>query len=424
MKVTLAYGKNGLEIEVPESAVVVEPQHAAGLADEKAAVLESLRRPIGSGPLRERVKSTDRVAIVISDITRPTPNHKLVPWLIEELPHVPLNNYVIINGTGTHRDQTEAELRQMLGDEVVDRVRVINHHCQESGELVKLGESRFGCGVYLNKHYVEADFRIATGFIEPHFFAGFSGGPKGIMPAIAGLETIQTFHNARMIGHPLATWGIVDGNPLQEMAREVNAMCKPDFMLNVALNSAKEITAVFAGELEQAHATGCAYVKEQAMIRCDRRFDVVITTNSGYPLDQNLYQAVKGMSAAHKIVKQGGAILCAAECADGLPDHGNYAKILQMRSTPQEILTMIEDPSFQLFDQWQVQKQAVIQVWADVYVHSSLPEEAVRKAMFKPTSSIERTLAELSKMYGSDMSVAVLPLGPLTIPYIEGAAAE
>jgi nickel-dependent lactate racemase len=278
--------------------------------------------------------------------------------------------------------------------------------------------------VYLNKHYVEADFRIATGFIEPHFFAGFSGGPKGIMPAIAGLETIQTFHNARMIGHPLATWGIIEGNPLQEMTREVNAMCKPDFMLNVALNGAKEITAVFAGELEQAHATGCAYVKEQAMIRCDRRFDVVITTNSGYPLDQNLYQAVKGMSAAHKIVKQGGAILCAAECADGLPDHGNYAKILQMRRTPLDILAMIEDPSFQLFDQWQVQKQAVIQVWADVYVYSSLPEEAIRKAMFKPASSMERTLAELAKKYGSDMSVAVLPLGPLTIPYIEGAAAE
>lgn len=242
------------------------------------------------------------------------------------------------------------------------------------------------------------------------------------MPAIAGLETIQTFHNARMIGHPLATWGIVDGNPLQEMTREVNKMCKPDFMLNVALNGDKEITAVFAGELEQAHATGCAYVKEQAMIRCDRRFDVVITTNSGYPLDQNLYQAVKGMSAAHKIVKQGGAILCAAECADGLPDHGNYAKILQMRRTPQEILEMIEDPSFQLFDQWQVQKQAVIQVWADVYVYSSLPEEAVRKAMFKPTSSIERTLTELTRKYGADMSVAVLPLGPLTIPYTDEAA--
>jgi nickel-dependent lactate racemase len=407
-----------MEIEVPESAVVVEPRHAAAVADEKSAVLQALRRPIGSAPLRERVRSTDRVAIVISDITRPTPNHKLVPWLIEELPHVPLDNYVIINGTGTHRDQTEAELRLMLGNDVVDRVRVINHHCQEPSELVKLGESRFGCGVYLNKHYVEADFRIATGFIEPHFFAGYSGGPKGIMPAIAGLETIQTFHNARMIGHPLATWGIIDGNPLQEMTREVNKLCKPDFMLNVALNGAKEITAVFAGELEQAHATGCAYVKDQAMIRCDRRFDVVITTNSGYPLDQNLYQAVKGMSAAHKIVKQGGAIVCAAECADGLPDHGNYAKILQMRRTPQEILEMIEDPAFQLFDQWQVQKQAVIQVWADVYVYSSLPEEALRKAMFKPTSNIELTLSELTKKYGPDMSVAVLPLGPLTIPYV------
>ena len=155
------------------------------------------------------------------------------------------------------------------------------------------------------------------------------------------------------------------------------------------------------------------------MIRCDRRFDVVITSNSGYPLDQNLYQAVKGMSAAHKIVKQGGTIICAAECSDGLPDHGNYAKILQMRSTPQEMLDMIADPSFKMFDQWQVQKQAVIQVWADVMVYSSLSDEQVRRAMFTPTHDIGRTLEELKRKYGENLSVAVLPLGPLTIPYVD-----
>jgi nickel-dependent lactate racemase len=418
MNTTLLYGKKGITINVPDHSQVIEPKFFDGLANEEESVAAALANPIGSLPLRDRVKATDRVAIVISDITRPTPNHKLVPWLIKELPHVPLENFVIINGTGTHRDQTQEEFVSMLGEWVVEHIRIINHHCHETEELIKVGHSTFGCDVWLNKAYVEADFRIVTGFIEPHFFAGFSGGPKGIMPGIAGIDTIMTFHNARMIGDPLATWGNMQNNPVQDMTREVNRMCKPDFMLNVTLNGDKSITGVFAGELFEAHEAGCAYVKEHAMVQCDERFDVVITSNSGYPLDQNLYQAVKGMSAAHKIVKQGGTIISAAECSDGIPSHGKYFEILQMKETIEEILAMINDPAFAVYDQWQVQKQAVIQTWADVYVYSSLADEDLIKAKFKPTRNIEETLVDLEKKYGPDMRVAVLPLGPLTIPYV------
>lgn len=420
MEALLQYGKGTLPVRLPDETTVIEPVHLEGLADEKGAVQAALRQPIGLPSLREMVKGTDRVAIVISDITRPTPNHKLVPWLLEELAHVPDEQFVIINGTGTHRDQTPQEFEQMLGADIVRRVRVINHHCHEQSELVKVGRSEFVCDAYLNKTYVEADFRIVTGFIEPHFFAGFSGGPKGIMPGIAGIETIVTFHNARMIGDPLATWGQIDNNPLQRMAGEINRMCKPDFVLNVTLNKDKEITQVFAGELFAAHAQGCAFVKEHAMIPVERRFDVVLTSNSGYPLDQNLYQAVKGMSAAHKIVKQGGAIVIASECSDGIPDHGHYAEILKLRRTPQDLLALINDPSFSQFDQWQVQKQAVVQVWADVHVYSSLPDSLVEQAMLKPVRDIQETLEQLKRKYGEQMSIAVLPLGPLTIPYVRG----
>jgi lactate racemase len=419
MKTTLLYGNDGLGLNLPNNAFLVEPKNLPGLENDKDAVMNALKNPIGTAPLKEMVKSTDTVAIVISDITRPTPNHKLVPWLIEELNHVPHENFVIINGTGTHRDQTREEFVQMLGEWVVNNIRIINNHCHDKETLVNLGESKFGCDVYLNKDYVEADFRIVTGFIEPHFFAGFSGGPKGIMPGIAGIETIMTFHNARMIGDPRATWGNMEDNPVQDMTREINRMCKPDFMLNVTLNREKEITSVFAGELYEAHDRGCAFAKEHAMIRCDERFDVVITSNSGYPLDQNLYQAVKGMSAAHKIVKKGGAIIIASECSDGLPSHGNYSKIFEMANSPQELLDMINNPEFKMFDQWQVQKQAVIQVWADVYVYSKLTEEQVTGAMLKSTQNIEQTLEELKSHFGENMSVAVMPLGPLTIPYVE-----
>ncbi|MEK3905710.1 nickel-dependent lactate racemase [Oceanobacillus sp. FSL W7-1309] len=419
MKTELLYGKHGISLELPDNAFLIEPTNLPKLENEKEAIRQALRHPIGSGSLKESVKSTDTVSIVISDITRPTPNHILVPLLIEELNHVPLENFIIINGTGTHRDQTREEFVQMLGDWVVDNIRIINNQCHDKDTLVNLGRSKFGCDVYLNKEYVESDFRIVTGFIEPHFFAGFSGGPKGIMPGIAGIETILTFHNARMIGDPLSTWGNMENNPVQDMTREINSLCKPDFMLNVTLNREKEITNVFAGELYESHDLGCAFAKEHAMFRCDERFDVVITSNSGYPLDQNLYQAVKGMSAAHKIVKEGGSIIVASECSDGLPDHGNYAKIFDMAESPQKLLDMINDPEFKMFDQWQVQKQAVIQVWADVYVYSKLSDQQVKNAMLKPTNNIEQTIEDLKKKHGDTMTIAVLPLGPLTIPYVE-----
>lgn len=418
MQITLAYGKTGLPAELPDDAVVIEPRHLPKLEHEEVAVKEALCHPIGTPPLKDMVKAADKVAIVISDMTRPTPNHKLVSWLLRELEHVPRENFVIINGTGSHRDNTHEELSRMLGAEVVNTVRVINNNAFDKETLTYLGTSSFGAEVYLNKEYCASDFRIVTGFIEPHFFAGFSGGPKGIMPGIAGIETILHFHNASMIGNPNSTWGLIEGNPLQAAATEIALMCKPEFMLNVTLNGDKEITAFFAGDVIEAHRQGCAYVKEQAMAACAEPFDIVVTTNSGYPLDQNLYQAVKGMSAAQRIVKKGGAIICAAECSDGLPDHGNYAKILGMRSTPQGILDMIHDPLFSMFDQWQVQKQAMIQLWADVYVYSALPEEQVRKAMFKPCADIAQTVSELRVKYGPESKIAVMPLGPLTIPYV------
>ena len=420
-QVQLAYGRTGLPVKVPNSAVVIEPRHLPALADDKAAVVAAMRNPKGTPPLREMVKPNDTVAIVISDITRPTPNHKLVPWIMEELSFVPRENFLIINGLGTHRANTEAELIGMLGREVVSTVRILNHDAFNDQELVKVGRNSYGSDVFLNKSYVECSFKIATGFIEPHFFAGFSGGPKGINPGVAGIKTILDFHNAEMIGHPLSTWGVIEGNILQDAATQNCLMARPDFMLNVTLNGEKEITGVYAGDVIAAHREGCQFVKETAMYAVDEPFDIVITTNSGYPLDQNLYQTVKGMSAAAQIVRQGGAIISASECSDGVPDHGNYAKILKMRDTADELLQMICDPEFCLFDQWQVQVQAMVQKKAECYLFSTLDPAVVKGAKFIPITGIEETLAELISKYGADCRIAVLPLGPLTIPYVRGA---
>ncbi|WP_312423293.1 nickel-dependent lactate racemase [Anaerospora hongkongensis] len=418
-KVKLAYGKTGIEVTVPDQAVVIEPRHLAALPDEKAAVTAALRQPVGTLPLKEMVQRNQKVVIVISDITRPTPNHKLVPWLLEELAHVPSDNITILNGLGSHRANTQDELVQMLGRKVVDTIRIINHDAFTKEQLVKVGVNSHGSNVYFHKEYVNADFKIVTGFIEPHFFAGFSGGPKGICPGVAGIETILDFHNAKMVGHPLSTWGIIDGNILQGAATENCLMAKPDFMLNVTLNGDKAITGVFAGDVIAAHRQGCSFVKEHAMYEVDAPFDIVITTNSGYPLDQNLYQTVKGMSAAAQVVKPKGAIIAVSECSDGLPNHGNYAKILKMRETPQELLDMINDESFSMFDQWEAQVQAMIQLKADCYLYSSIDEETIRQAKLTPIKDVESTLQQLMNQYGENTRIAVLPLGPLTIPYVK-----
>jgi nickel-dependent lactate racemase len=418
-QVKLAYGKNGVTISVPNNAVVIEPRNLAGIEDEREKVLGALRNPIGALPLKDIANGKERIAIVISDSTRPTPNYKLVPWILEELADIPKDKFVIINGTGSHRANTKEELIQMLGQEIVDTVKVINHDAFNDDELVLVGTNSYGSKVYLNKTYAESDCKIVLGFIEPHFFAGFSGGPKGINPGIAGIRTILDFHNAKMVGHPSSTWGLIEGNTLQDAATQNCLLAKPDFMLNVTLNDNKEITNVFAGDVIAAHRVGCEFVREHAMYAVDAPFDIVITTNSGYPLDQNLYQTVKGMSAASQIVKKGGSIISVSECSDGVPDHGNYGKILQMRDTPQKLLEMINDESFSVFDQWQVQAQAMVQMKADCYLYSTLPPDIVRKAMLEPVCSVEETIANLLAKYGKEARLAVMPLGPLTIPYVK-----
>ena len=334
MQVELAYGRGRLPITVPDSATVITPHALPGLADEQAAFAAAVRAPIGTPPLREQVAATDRVAIVIADLTRPSPSERLVPWIMAELAHVPRENFVILNGTGSHRANTRAELVQMLGAEIVETVRVVNHDGFDETTLTCLGRTSGGGEVWVNNEYLAADVRIVTGFIEPHFFAGFSGGPKGIVPGLAGIRTIMYLHNAALIGHPGSTWGRLAGNPVQSAIREAVALAPPEFMVNVALNNRRQITGVWAGHYLTAHEAGCRFVADHATQPVDAPFDLVITTNSGYPLDQNLYQAVKGMSAAARIVRPGGAIIAAAECSDGLPDHGNFKQLLQMRPTP------------------------------------------------------------------------------------------
>jgi nickel-dependent lactate racemase len=418
--ILLAYGERGLAVTLPtENITVVEPTFRPALADQQGAVREALRHPIELPPLREIVRPQARVVIVTSDITRPVPNRTILPPLLAELAAVPDDRITILNGTGLHRPNSPAELAQMFGEEVVRRYQVVNHDAQREADLISVGRTDLGSEVWLNRWYVEADVRIVTGFIEPHFFAGFSGGPKGVIPGVAGARTITHNHRARLIAHPHARWGVTTGNPIHEEQRVGVALAPPHFLVNVATNRAKEITAVFAGHYLQAHEAGCADVRAAAMQPVAQRFPIVVTTNSGYPLDLNLYQAVKGMAAAEEIVAPGGAIVMAAECRDGV-GHGDFAHILDLRHSPADLLEMIESPEFHRLDQWQVQILARILNRHRVYLYSDrLSAEEVRRAHLEPAASVEAAVAELLNEYGRDAPVCVLPQGPLTIPYVQ-----
>ena len=278
--------------------------------------------------------------------------------------------------------------------------------------LAHVGETKAGVPVYLNKRWLGADVRITTGFVEPHFFAGFSGGPKMVAPGLAGLKTVLVLHDATRIGSPNATWGVIEGNPIQDDVREIARMTGVTFSIDVTLNRDQQITAVFAGELFAEHAQACAAAKSFVMRAVDAPFDVVLTTNSGYPLDQNLYQAVKGMSAAAKVIKPGGTIICAAECRDGLPNHGSYGAVLASQPSPKALLEMIHGPGYAVPDAWQVQIQAQIQMNAKVLVKNGfMPPAAIRAAHFEPIDDVAASACDALQCGGPHRDAVRAPAG-------------
>ena len=419
MNVHLAYGRGYVPVELPDAlTTVIEPSHTPGLPDERGAVLAALEKPIAAPRLRDWLKPGSRVCILFTDITRATPNHHLIPWLLDCLADVPREHITLLNTLGTHRPNTRPELEQILTPAVVRNYRVLNHEAGNSATLIPLGTTRDGTPALLNRHFVEADVRIVTGFIEPHFFAGFSGGPKGIMPGVAGLQTVMSNHGAANLTDPNATFGLTKGNPVWEEMRDIALRAGPSFLLNVALNEQRRITGVFAGDLLAAHRAGCEFVKQSAMQQFAAPFDLVVTTNSGYPLDQNLYQGVKGMSAGARVLQPGGTLILACECRHGVPANSSYDQLLRSAASPAEILARLATPGFRHPEQWQAQLQALVQRQARVLLYSALPDDVVRAAHLTPCHDIGAAVRALLPAHPNGARIAVLPQGPLTIPYL------
>ena len=421
MKVNLLYGKLGKLIEFPDDKTfVIRPKEVAPITDEKMAVYEALRAPTASSPLSEIVSADDTVAIVFSDITRPMPYDIVLPPLMEELSKVPDNQIVFINATGTHRPNTQGELIEILGEAIVDRFRIHQHDCNDAANLINIGSTSNHNEIWVNREYMESSIRILTGFIEPHLFAGFSGGPKAVLPGIAGVKNILSNHGSEMIGNPKSTFTHTVGNPIWEEMLEVATLTSPTFLLNVTLTEDRRITGVFAGELSKAHEKGVESLKRTAMIPVDGLFDVVISTAGGYPLDISMYQSVKGIAVAANIVKDGGAILLISACEEGLPDYGEYGDIFREADTPQDLLRTIHSPGYSMMDQWDAQIQAQICQRVKLHIYSEgLTNEEIRQVFGIPCNDVEHTVSELLKEYGPGARIAVLPAGALTIPYVK-----
>lgn len=415
--VQLAYGSSGLEVAVPGTATVVTPTHRQAVPDEVEAVRAALAQPVAGPPLRDLVPRGARVAIAVCDATRPQPRVPMLAAIGAELDgHVLDDDVVVLIATGTHSASTVEQRRELVGDEVLRRWRVVDHDSRDKPKLKHFGTVE-GVPVTLNREWLEADVRITTGFVEPHFFAGFSGGPKMVAPGLAALETVLELHSPARIADPRATFAVVEGNPVHDPVRAIAAATGVTFAVDVLIDARHRITHAFGGPVLEMHARARETAREVAMRPVGGPFDIVLTTNSGYPLDRNLYQSVKGMAAAATVVREGGTIICAAECRDGLPDEGPYARLLHSAASIEQAGQNILHAGRSIPDGWQVQVQARVQARARVLLHSLLHAEVARGAHVEPIGdpgSALRSLLERSP----GARVCVLPEGPQTIPYI------
>jgi nickel-dependent lactate racemase len=415
VRVDLAYGRHGTWVDVPDHAEVVLPVDAPALPDEMSAIRHALARPVSGPSLRDIVGGafSGRAAVVFPDLTRPMPNRTVLPPLLDELARagVPDERIVLLCATGTHRRATAAEMRDLVGPEVVARYRIVDHDAG-GDDHVEVGKVD-GVSVRLQRDYVEADVRVVSGFVEPHFFAGFSGGPKAVCPGLAATETILEAHHPRRIADPQATFCTRAGNPVHDFVRAATALAPPHLSIDVAINRARRVTAVFAGPLPAAHDAACAHVGAAAVREVSAPFDLVVSTNGGHPLDRNLYQAVKGMAAADRVVRDGGTVVMAAACEDGVPAGGAFARLLSEARTADDLVGATAGPEL---DRWQAQVLGRVLGRAQVLLHSDgLDERDIRAALLVPVNDLNAAVGDALGRLGPASRVAVLPEGPLTV---------
>jgi nickel-dependent lactate racemase len=411
-----------LDVELPDDRVVgpLAIRPAAPLDNPDEAAAQALQNPIGSRPLAELARGRKNACILVCDITRPVPNRLILPPILRTLHEqgIARRDILILIATGLHRPNEGAELEEMLGLDIVAGYRVENHHGKVKEEHDFLGVTPNGVPVWLDSRYLRADLKITTGLIEPHLMAGYSGGRKVICPGIAGLETVKVWHGPRFLEHPRADCGIVEGNPVHEENTRIALMAGCDFIVNVCLDGQRRITWVGAGDMIQAWQHGVRFIERVVKVPVTEPLDIVITSCAGYPLDTTWYQAIKGLTGALPIVKQGGTIIMAASLSEGLgsPD---FQRLLAENPDLKLFKQRILGKDYFVMDQWQLEELAkVVERCRVKVVSDGVSPETLRRCFVEPAGTVEQALQDSLAEYGPQSKIAVIPKGPYVLPYV------
>ena len=417
MKTTFAFGKNGIDVSIPDgySCRVLRSHTAAAIGDIDSALASALDRPIGCEPLATLAAGKRTAAISVCDITRPAPNSVSLPPLLARLhaAGIPIDGVTILIATGLHRAATNEEIETIVGSEIAAKYRVVSHDARDFAGHRPLGATRRGTPVYIDERFMAADLHITLGFIEQHLMLGFSGGRKLVAPGLAAQETIKVIHSPRFMREPLATEGSIANNPLHAELLEIAGMARHDFMLDVTLTQDRQISGVFAGDPVKAHAAGVEFLESTSLETLPAPADVVITSAAGYPLDLTFYQTVKGVTAAQHIARQGGRILVLGECPEGMgsPEFAQFMRTLkgfqhfldEIRETPVEV------------DQWQLEKLALTGLNHELYFYTpGVTKEQLGCLGARTFSDLNEAVAAVLHGLPAGAQVVLVPDGPYT----------
>ncbi|MBI2824118.1 MAG: nickel-dependent lactate racemase [Planctomycetia bacterium] len=422
MRVTLEYGKTGLAVELPADRVVrtLGYRNAPPLADPAAELDRKLRSPTGTPPLSELARGRGSACVVISDITRPVPNRLILPAILStlEVAGIPRSQITILVATGLHRPNEGAELVEMVGAEIVERYRIENHHGTRLDEHAHLGSSPRGVPIWIDSRYLAADLKITTGLIEPHLMAGFSGGRKLVCPGLAALETVKVWHGPDFLEHPRADCGILEGNPVHEENTWIARRAGCDFIVNAVIDTERRSLAIVAGDMEQAFLEGVDFCRGVVVDTVPEPVDVVVTSSAGYPLDATFYQAVKGLTGALPIVKQGGTIILAASLSEGIGSP-QFQRLFDENASLDVFVERILGKDYFVMDQWQLEELAKVCRKAQVRIVSDgLPAETLDRLFVRSAPTVEVAVAESLAEHGPKATIAVIPKGPYVLAQV------
>ncbi len=423
MDVRLDYGRTGLAVRLPDTLHVslLEPGKGTPLDDPTAAIERALADPIGAAPLAELARGRRDAVVVISDKTRPVPYGVVLPPILHtlETAGVRADRIEILVATGLHRANTHDELAEMTSPTIVDRYRIRNHVARNADEHVHLGCTPRGTEMWIDRGFVATDLKIVTGLIEPHLMAGYSGGRKAVAPGLAGVDTMRTVHGPAMLEADIGP-GIIAGNPFHEDLLDIVRRVGVDFMVDVAVDRARRITGVFAGDIERAHETGVRVVEREVRVDLDRAADIVVTSAGGYPLDATYYQSIKGLVGALNIVRRGGTIILAAALSEGIGSV-DFQALLRDAQGNDAFMARITQPGFFRIDQWMVQHLCqVLRKARVILVTDGLAREAVPALLVEHAASVEEALRAAVDRHGTGAHVALVPQGPYVLGTVRG----